>query len=400
MPALGYLVPEFPSQTHAFFWREVQGLRQLGVTVCLLSTSRPPPQACRHDFAPAAAAETDYLFPPGLGTILGLARRPVAALRAIRYVCTLRETPWHRRIVLLGLIPSASRLRAMARRKGFDHVHIHSCASAAHLGAIAHLLGGPTYSLTLHGDLPIYGTDYGPKMLGAAFVSCVTRQLRDQVIAEVGLPPDRVPVLCMGVDLDRFRDPQVRQGSAGVLRAITVARLSWPKGHSFALRALKQAKDKGVHIEYLIVGEGPYRQGIVDEANSLGLADCTRFLGTVSEEDVAKLLAESDVLLLPSIGIGEAAPVSVMEAMACGLPVIASRIGGTPDMIEHEVNGFLCQQEDSVAIAEHLLRLASDLELRRRIGRNARLTAEKEFDSKLLAGRLYEQIGKSTRKTT
>jgi glycosyltransferase involved in cell wall biosynthesis len=395
-PALGYLVPEFPSQTHAFFWREIQAIRGLGGSVVVLSTSRPVPGSCLHDFAMAAAAETVYLAPSGiLGALLHLLRHPGRLLRAIRYVLGLAQMPLYRRVVLLALVPAAARLVRIASARSLDHVHIHSCANAAHVGALARILGGPPYSLTLHGDLPVYGTDHPAKMRAASFVACVTRPLQSQVITETGLPPERVPVIWMGVDVDRFRDQGARRPEAGVLRAVTIARINWPKGHEFALRALRILKDEGVRVSYAVAGEGPYRPEIEALVRELDLTAEVDFLGTVSESDVARLLAENDVLLLTSIRLGEAAPVSVMEAMSSGLPVVASIIGGTPDMIRDGEDGFLCPQEDVLAIAARLRQLAGDLELRRRLGANARATAERAFDARVLAERLLGQIAAS-----
>jgi colanic acid/amylovoran biosynthesis glycosyltransferase len=98
------------------------------------------------------------------------------------------------------------------------------------------------------------------------------------------------------------------------------------------------------------------------------------------------------VFMLCSVGLGEAAPVAVMEAMASGLPVIASVIGGTPDMIEDGVDGFLCGQEDVVAISGRLMQLAGDIDLRLKIGVNARGKALREFDARMLAERLLNRI--------
>lgn len=395
MPALGYLVPEFPSQTHAFFWREVQALRALGTDVQLLSTKRPDAQACRHDFAAQASAETRYLFPWGLRPIAYLLRHPAKSWRALRYVMGLRETFLPRRLLLIGVIPSAAKLVLLARERGFRHVHIHSCASSAHIGALAHEIDGVDYSLTLHGDLPIYGTDHPAKMRQARFVACVTRSLRDQVIAATGLAPGRVPVIWMGVDTARFGYHAPRDED-GVLRVIMVARLNWPKGHRHTLEALRRLKGEGLRVEFLIVGDGPYRQGIVGEVEAAGMDAQTRFLGTLSEDEVARHIAGSDVLVLPSVGIGEAAPVAVMEAMSIGRPVIASIIGGTPDMIADGVDGFLCEQEDVDALTSRLRLLARDPALARRMGLAARERAVRDFDAGALAARLLSACGSRT----
>src|SRR5208337_4027216 len=161
---LGYLVPEFPSQTHIFFWREIVALRGMGISVHLISSRRPPPDACRHDFAQAAARETHYVFPPRWLPALGaLAVRPGCTLKALGYVWGLREAGFKQKLKCTGLLFSAADLLLFARSRRLDHIHAHSCADAAHVVALCHVLGGPGYSLTLHGDLPVYGTDHASK---------------------------------------------------------------------------------------------------------------------------------------------------------------------------------------------------------------------------------------------
>src|SRR5689334_14141066 len=94
MAKLGYLVPEWPSQTHAFFWREISALRALGDEITIFSTRRPPDEGCKHAFAGEARESTRYLFPPralAAGTIL--ASRPLGVARALEYISSLKETP-------------------------------------------------------------------------------------------------------------------------------------------------------------------------------------------------------------------------------------------------------------------------------------------------------------------
>lgn len=161
---IGYLVPEFPGQTHAFFWRELTAMEEAGQTVCLYSTRHPAPGTCPHTFAPQATARTTYLFPPRAVDTLELLRPSGRTARAAAYVAGLRQTSPAGRARILGLLPSAARLVADARARSVSHIHIHSCANAAHLGALANILGDLPYSLTLHGDLP-----EGNKLVGISF---------------------------------------------------------------------------------------------------------------------------------------------------------------------------------------------------------------------------------------
>lgn len=388
--AIAYLVPEFPGQTHAFFWREIQALEEAGLRVRTLSTRRPAPGACPHDFAAAAAARTVYLFPPPLAAVARLARRPVRTLRALAYVLGLSETPWHRRLALVGLIASASALGRICRRERLGHVHIHSCATAAHLGALAAILDDLSYSLTLHGDLPVYGTDHAAKMARAGFVAAVTRPLAAQIAAVS--PGTPAPVIRMGVDTDRFHPPASARPGGEALEVVTVARLNHTKGHVHLLNAMARLKAEGVAIRYRMAGDGSERAALEAHVARLGLQDEVRFLGPLSEAGVIDLLHSADVLALTSFGAGEAAPVTVMEAMAAGLPTVVSAIGGTPDMIEDGVDGLLVPQRDEEAIAAALRRLAADPALRARIGQAARKTALARFDYRAQARALLEAL--------
>jgi glycosyltransferase involved in cell wall biosynthesis len=387
---IGYLVPEFPAQTHAFFWRELTAIEGLGTPVQCFSTRRPAPEACPHAFRDAARGRTLYLFPPRPGAVLGtLLRHPLGALKAAAHALTLRESPWRERVRTLALLPSAADLVAACRARGIAHVHIHSCASSAHLGAMARHLAGLSYSLTLHGDLAVYGRDHAAKMAGARFVSAVTAALASEV-ARVA-PGTPHPVIWMGVDTARFRPPAGPR-APGPFRVATVARLNRVKGHRFFLQAMARLAAEGREIRYRIAGEGPERAAIEAEIARLGLGGQVEMLGSIDEAAVLALLQGSDALALTSIGQGEAAPVTVMEAMACGLPVISSVIGGTPDMIEDGVDGLLVGQEDVDAIAAALRRLTGEPALCAALSAAARASAVSRFDHVQNAGQLLRAI--------
>jgi colanic acid/amylovoran biosynthesis glycosyltransferase len=182
---LGMLLPEFPTQTHIFFWREIEALRALGVDVHILST-RPPEVPCPHAFAATARAQTHYVYPPRPAAVLASARRsPLGWARALQYVQRL-SPPLRQKARALGYLLCAADLHEWAERQRLDHIHVHSCADAAHLGAMVRLMGGPSYSLHLHGDLPVYGTDHELKSELASFVAAAARPMQRQPKAERG----------------------------------------------------------------------------------------------------------------------------------------------------------------------------------------------------------------------
>src|SRR5690606_25789753 len=134
---------------------------------------------------------------------------------------------------------------------------------------------------------------------------------------------------------------------------------------------------------------------IRSEVQRMSLGEAVSFSGTLGEEDVLKL-RQSDVLVLASTGLGEASPVAVMEAMSTGMPVICSRIGGTPEMITDGVDGFLVDRGDEQGLASKLTMLAESAELRARIGAAARRRAVEQFDIRRTTLRLLDAIERHT----
>ncbi len=352
---LGYLVPEFPGQTHAFFWREVTALRAQGHTVELISTTRPS-QACRHPFAREARKQTTYLIPPSVGTLRKLGLAAIRSRALTKYAAQLglkpKEVP-----KFAGILAASLGLLSVIEEHQLEHIHVHSAANAAHIAALAHEISAIPFSITLHGDLEVYGTHHAEKMKNAAKVLAVTEPLRQQLVDKAHVEPERTAVVWMGVDTGRFVPPAVRQND--VLQLATIARLNRQKGHIYALRALKRLKDEGYRFLYTIAGSGEYQAEIEKEIAQLDLGSEVVLVGSIGEEEVFDLLQKTDVFVLPSIGLGEAAPVSVMEAMACGCAIVCSIIGGTPDMITHEKDGLLVAQKDIESLAAAFRTLSS-----------------------------------------
>lgn len=183
--AIGYLIPEFPGQTHVFFWREIQALRRLGICPDLVSTRRPPPALVSHDWAPVAMAQTEYLFPPRPLTLLAagvelLRAGPRAWWRGLRAAFGECNGLRGRLRRLSYLVIGASLVR-LARQRRWRHVHVHSCGNAANVALFANLLSGLPYSLTLHGPLSDYGPDQPRKWHNAAFAVVITQKLKREV---------------------------------------------------------------------------------------------------------------------------------------------------------------------------------------------------------------------------
>jgi glycosyltransferase involved in cell wall biosynthesis len=313
----------------------------------------------------------------------------------IDYIRQIQDREWRSRLKHLGLLASAVELVRWSKDNGIDHIHGHSCANSAHVLAISHRLGGPPYSLTLHGDLNVYGTDHQLKMAGAKVIFVVGAHLREQLL-RIGVPADKIVSTFMGIDTARLATLGTERSYVpGEIHLATVARLDPVKGHLHTLAAIARARETGARIKYSIAGGGSFEGTIVSKINELGLSDCVELTGTLSESEVCSLLSKTDVFVLSSFGSGEAWPVSVMEAMGAGLPVISSDIGATSEMIVSGVDGILVPQKDEAAICSSLCLLANDIQVRERMGHAARRTACQRFDVSTTARLLRDAVAET-----
>jgi len=241
---IGYLIPQFPGQTHIFFWRELAALEEMGVDVQVFSTRKPPPGLIAHAWSDAAMARTTYL-----GQVDAVAAlRALVALHGSGLLRLVRaEGRGFAKDVMICL-SAAWQLRADCKAQGIAHVHVHSCARAAVIALLASLMGGPRYSLTLHGPMSDYGAGQRVKWSHAAFATIITQKLLAEAQAELGDDlPDRVVVRGMGVDVDvlRRQTPYSPPISGEPLRLFSCARLNQVKGHQDLMMAVRLLLDQG-----------------------------------------------------------------------------------------------------------------------------------------------------------
>lgn len=371
---LGYLIPQFPGQTHIFFWRELEALQARGVQPVLLSTRPPPPGLISHEWSAEATARTTYLARMDPAAALGgLLRLPPGDL-----LSAPRGEPRAFLRDMAMSIPAARRLVDHARREGIDHVHAHSCGRAALIAALAFRMGGPRYSLTLHGPLEDYGPGQRYKWRHAAFATIITEKLRAEAETELaGYLPSRIAVQAMGVDTGRLsRDTPWQPPRPGEpLRIMSCGRLNQVKGHQDLLQAIRMLRDAGHDARLVIAGEDDaggtgYRRVIEARIAELGLDDAVTLLGAVSEGEVRRHLLEAHVFALASWH--EPLGVALMEAMSCEVPTIGTAAGGVAELIRDGQDGILVPPRDPPAMADAILRLAGDPDLARRLGQAGR----------------------------
>ena len=359
---LGYLVPQFPGQTHIFFWREIAELEKRGVMVDLLSTRPPPAGLVAHDWSADAMARTTYLGKADvMAGLSALPRLPygelLAAFRA-EGAGLLKD--------IAVSIPAAQRLIGHCRARAIDHVHVHSCGRAALIAALARRMGGPRYSLSLHGPLSDYGPGQRFKWRHAEFASIITEKLRAEMQAEMpGDLPARLFIQPMGVDTDVLTPvgPYQPVTPGARLRLFTCGRLNIVKGHQDLMAAVRLLLDQGRAVQLSIAGEDDdggsgYRRALEARIAELGLQDHVQLLGAVDGARVRDEIRAAHIFVLASWH--EPLGVALMEAMSCGIPTIGTNAGGVPELIRDGVDAVLVPPKTPEALAGAVAALADD----------------------------------------
>lgn len=295
-----------------------------------------------------------------LSDALESGRVPLFALRA-----TLRVDPRQ----MFHVLGAARTFRP-------DIIHAHLPRAGAFAGMAGRLLRRPVI-YTEHNVRDAYSratSTLADTATGLAeLVTAVSDEVRRSTLAATAKDPTRVVTIRNGVNVppatDRGRTDQSR------LRLCCIANLFPRKGYQHLLPALATAITQGAEVTLDVFGSGPSRDALLRTTHELGLDDRVTFHGHTP--DAAKHLPAFDAFVLASLA--EGLPIALLEAMAAGLPVIATAVGGVPEVIQDDVSGILVRAGDPAALSGPIVRLARDENLRRRLGVAGRERVEAEF---------------------
>ena len=346
--------------------------------------------------------ERAHFFPFLSGAIL---RSQLALVRASpsRYVGTLvsvlRGTFGSLKFFAGGLVffPKIAHAARLLSEDGVTHVHCHFATHAALAGFAIHRLTGIPYSFTAAGsDLHVDRRMLCQKTEEAAFVVAISNYNRNVIVEECGEAFARkLRVIHSGIDTSFFR-PRRNGRSPGPFRIVCVGTLHDVKGQTHLVEACRVLAEAGVDLVCDLVGDGPDRDALARQIEEAALSDRVRLVGPRTRREVAEALALADVLATPSVptkaGRREGIPVVLMEALACGVPVVASAISGIPELVEHERTGLLVPPGDPPSLAQALRRLHDDDDLARRLGAAGREKVVREYDAYANAERLAREI--------
>ena len=380
--------------TEPFLIPELEELKRQGCEVTVVPV-RP-----RGDVVHGGAAELlrDSVSLPLLsGAIVRAAlaetiRSPRTVVKAFLSVCRSRSG----RILVknLSVFPKALWLAHLARRRGADHLHAHWASTPATLALVAGEVSNIPWSFTAHRWDIAENNLLRLKARRACFARAISGHGAHELAAVVNDSSWEPWVLHVGVPVPA---PHAPAGPDRPFRVVTAARLVEKKGHVHLIEAVKRVKAGGVQVRTELAGDGPLVDQLRRQVQDAGLGEDVVFLGGLPHEDLMQEMTSGrwHAAVLPSVvtpaGQLEGIPVSLIEAMACGLPVISTATGGIPELLEDGA-GLLVPPADPEALARGLERLASDPGLRKSLGDAGRKRVEQAFSVEAVAAALRERL--------
>ncbi len=376
MQKIAYLMSRFPKITETFILYEIIELERRGVQVEVFPLVRER-EPLMHPEAAALIGRAHY-GRLGSRAVLGaqlywLRRRPLAYLGAwLRAIIGNLGSPGFLARALT-VLPLAAWFARRMEQLGVEHVHAHWATHPALAAYVVGRLTGLPYSFTAHAhDIYVERPMLAEKLRAARFVVAVSDYNRRLLCQLYGDLAHKVRVVRCGVDPAVFR-PGPPRGAPATPLIVCVGSLEEYKGQRYLLDACARLRQSGRQLRCLLVGDGDLRPALEAQIARLGLGDVVQLLGRQPRERVSALLAEADMVALPSVvtasGKCEGIPVALMEALVCGLPVVASAISGLPELVIDGVTGLLVPERDAAALAGALARLCDDASLRGRWGR-------------------------------
>ena len=391
---IAYVLKRYPRLTETFILNEIRAMERLGVRLHIFSLLPPEPPP-HHPMVAEVRAPVHAPTIGVVGRIREIARAHAAMVVAapMRYArafgTALRRTATSRHPVSLWRqFARAGIVADTCRREGLVHIHAHFANAPTAVAHFAHLMSGIPFSFTAHAkDIYLSRPAVLRRHLKAAEFTATCTGYNAEHLRRLApqLDPRKIRLVYHGIDLGAFAAaPGGRPAAVGRPRILAVGRLVPKKGHEDLIAACAVLRDQGVDFDCEIVGSGPLQAALSAEIRRHDLEDRLTLRGSMTHAELIELYRRASLFVLaPRIaedGDRDGIPNVIAEAMAVGVPVVATDVSGIPELVRHERTGLLAPSRDPAALAAAMQRLLDDRSLAARLATAARDLLNREFD--------------------
>lgn len=386
--SVGYVLKRFPVLSETFILNELLALEARGVRINIFSLEHPT-EPRFHAGVSELTARITYV-PQWKTDRRALWKHQLQAARRFgpRYFSALAYVLRSGRLKVLSQFLQASSIANQAFEGGLAHLHSHYANFVSDVTFFASWMTGIPYSFTAHA-WDIYRSDVDHRALSrkvakARFVVTVSDYNVVHLQQVANGAAQKIVRIYNGINLQRF-SPNGRPPD-DPFTLLTVSRLVEKKGIAIFIDACRQLRDRQVPFQAWIVGGGKLYAALKAQVRASQLQHQVKLLGPQAQQEILKRYHAAHLFVLPCIvgrdGNREGLPVSIVEALACGLPVVSTPITGIPEVVRHGHNGLLVPPGDASAVAQALETLIRDRQLYERLRRRARASVASRFDSR------------------
>jgi len=382
---IGYIVSTWPSLSQTFVLNEILALERLGVPIRIYSMKDPKDEPVHADVSQVKAKIVYLSWRRGWKFVV-VANLRLAVGLPTRYLRILLEALGYHRWGIVRRFFQAAYLANMLRRDQVVHLHAHFATAPTLIAMFTHELLGIPYTFTAHAR-DIY-VDTQAKLLRAQMqraeaVITISEYNRRYLSTQLGLALNgRVRCVYNGLDLRQFEYCPL-PASGGPLLLLSVGRLIEKKGFGNLLASARILRERGHNFKLEIIGNGPLRKSLEDQAKRAGLADVVSFLGAQPQEEVRLAFKRAAIFVLPCViafdGDRDGIPTVLLEAMAVGTPVVSTSVSGIPELINSGRNGLLVKPKDPRLLADAIEQLLASPQLRKDLSLAGRESIEERF---------------------
>ena len=300
------------------------------------------------------------------------------------------------------LFPKAIFMAELMKREGIEHIHAHYATHPALAAFIINQLTGIPYSVTVHAhDIFVDQTMLCEKLAQATFVRSISQFNKNFLINQCGKEiAAKVEVIHCGINIANYKIKKNKR--KGKFQLLCIGSLQPYKGIDGLIKACALLKKRKIKFTCTIIGGGELSDSLLGLINKYEIDDVVKLVGRKTEVEVVEYLHNTHCYVQPSIiaenGKMEGIPVAIMEAMACKIPVVATKISGIPELVIENHNGFLVPPGDEVALAERVYWFYENPRQAKEMGCNGLRKVKEEFDIDKIAVELNDLIAKNTQR--
>ncbi len=398
---IGYVLRKFPKLSETFILNELLALEARGAYVHIFSLLPPREPRFHADLAKLKASIT---YVPGFDNLESLFKYNREAARMFPSA--------YRRVILHALLSGKPRyvwrtlqsgfIAVRAKRLRLQRLHAHFASRATSVSLSTSRITGLPYSFTAHA-VDIFKDDVDRTLLEKKInladrviaISEFNKTFLDQNYAST---ESNVVRVYNGIDTNRFAPNGHRTGSP--FTVLAVARFVPKKGLDVLIEACRHLRDRGLDFRCWIVGKGALRHALVNHIKTHCLGDRVSLLGSHTQTEIVGRYQKADLFALPCLtdarGNRDGLPVAIVEALACGLPVVATATTGIPEAVKHDHNGLIVPEKDPVSLADAIESLMRDKPRYERLKSRARSSITPQFDIRETSRTLYQLLAENT----